>query len=259
MAQSSSPPKIVLDNLSQSIIQQRLESVPRKLADRKATLESLFQQVGCEGDRFVEQPVPHSKAPNLVCTLPGEGESEIVVGGHLDSIEVGMGAVDDWSGSVLLPSLYQSLKNVPRHHRFVFVGFAGEEQGLLGSHEFVKKLPPDEIKHIHAMINIECLGLGRPEVWATRASPRLLDHYAILTSVLHMPMIAMNVDRVGDDDSHSFMNAGIPVLPIHSLTTATLPILHHAADKVSAINPDDYYTAYRLISAYLAYLDLAIE
>src|SRR5580698_3560331 len=86
MAQPANSPKIVFDSLEPAIIQQRLESVPRKLADRKATLESLFQEAGCEGDRLVEQPVPHSKAPNLICTFAGDSESEIVVGGHLDSI-----------------------------------------------------------------------------------------------------------------------------------------------------------------------------
>lgn len=259
MAQSPEPPKIVFDALAPATIQQRLEAVPRKLADRKATLESLFQQAGCDGDRFAEQPVPHSKAPNLVCTLPGETDSEIVVGGHLDSIELGMGAVDDWSGAALLPSLYQSLKSRPRRHRFVFVGFAAEEDGLVGSHHFVKQLGHDEIHRIHAMINLECLGVGPPEVWLSRADPRLRDAYAVVASILHVPTLGMNVDRVGDDDSHSFLNAGIPVLTMHSLKPETLPIIHHSSDKVSAIRPDDYYTAYRLAAAYLAYLDTTLD
>jgi Iap family predicted aminopeptidase len=69
----------------------------------------------------------------------------------------------------------------------------------------------------------------------------------------------MNVDRVGDDDSHSFLRFGIPVLTIHSLTTETLRIIHHPSDNLSAIHPDDYYTAYRFAAAYLAYLDSALE
>ena len=43
-----------------------------------------------------------------------------------------MGAVDDWSGAVMLPSVYQSLKSKARRDTFVFVAFAGEEGGLLG-------------------------------------------------------------------------------------------------------------------------------
>jgi Iap family predicted aminopeptidase len=69
----------------------------------------------------------------------------------------------------------------------------------------------------------------------------------------------MNVDRAGDDDSHSFLNAGVPVLTIHSLTSETLRIIHSQRDKLSEIHADDYYTTYRMAAAYLAYLDTALE
>ena len=239
-AQTADPVKINLDILSPEIIQQRLSAVPRKVADRKTTLESLFHEAGCDGDNFREERVPGSKAPNVICALPGESGDEIVVGGHLDSIEVGMGAVDDWSGAVLLPSLYQSLKGKTRRHRFVFVGFAAEEDGLVGSREFVHKLSKDEWRRIHAMINLECLGLGEPEVWVNHADKRLLDAFAVVTNTIHVHARGMNVDQVGLDD-------------------AALHILHTKADQVSAIHPDDYYTSYRLAAAYLAYLDTAIE
>jgi len=265
MAQTADPPQlvisqqIVISQLGSATIQDRLNAVPRKLADRVATLESLFHEVGCGDDRFFEQPVPHSKAPNLVCTLLGQTDSEIVVGGHVDSIEIGMGAVDDWSGAVLLPSLYQSLKDKPRRHRFVFVGFAAEEQGLVGSAEFVHKLGREEIHRIHAMINLECLGVGPPEVWVSRADKRLLDAYSVVASIVHVQPRGMNVDGAGDDDSHSFMRVGIPVLTMHSLTSETLQIIHHASDKLDAIHAEEYYTAYRMSAAYLSYLDSTLE
>jgi hypothetical protein len=252
-------PKIVIAQLGPATIQERLNAVPRKLADRVARLQSLFHEAGCDDDRFSAQTVPHSKAPNLVCTLIGQTDSEIVVGGHLDSIEIGMGAVDDWSGAVLLPSLYQSLKDQPRRHRFVFVGFAAEEQGLVGSAEFVHKLGREEIHRIHAMINLECLGVGPPEVWVSRADKGLLDAYSVVASILHVQPRGMNVDRVGDDDSHSFLNVGIPVLTMHSLTPDTLHLIHRPSDKLDAIHADDYYAAYRMAAAYLAYLDSTLE
>jgi Iap family predicted aminopeptidase len=96
-------------------------------------------------------------------------------------------------------------------------------------------------------------------VWVSRADKRLLNAYAMVATVLHVELLGMNVERVGDDDSHSFLRFGIPVLTIHSLTRETWHILHHASDNLSAIHPNDYYTAYRLAAAYLAYLDTAIE
>jgi len=120
-------------------------------------------------------------------------------------------------------------------------------------------LDHDGTRRIHAMINLECLGLGEPEVWVSRADKRLLEAYSLVTNSLHVQSRGMNVDRVGDDDSHPFMNARIPVLTIHSVTSQTLRILHTPADNLSAIDPRDYYTTYRLTAAYLAYLDTALE
>jgi len=45
------------------------------------------------------------------------------------------------------------------------------------------------------------------------------------------------------------------VISIHSLTQETWGILHSYKDTVSAIHPDDYYDAYRLVAFYLQYLD----
>jgi Zn-dependent M28 family amino/carboxypeptidase len=43
--------------------------------------------------------------------MPGESDSEIIVGGHFDFVDHGQGIVDDWSGVALLPSLYEAEKS----------------------------------------------------------------------------------------------------------------------------------------------------
>jgi hypothetical protein len=62
---------------------------------------------------------------------------------------------------------------------------------------------------------------------------------------------------VGSTDSVQFSDRKIPSITIHSLTQETwnAHILHTAKDKLSGIKFDDYYESYRLISAYLAFLD----
>lgn len=249
------PVRIQITALDPEVVQARLESVSRKMAARRATLESLFRETGCDGDRLSEQAIPHLKDPNIVCTMPGADAATIVVGGHYDLVERGTGAVDDWSGAVLLPSLYQSLKAEPRRHTFVFVAFAGEEEGLRGSGAYVKQLSRDQRKQVSAMVNLECLGMTAPKVWASRADKKLLALYVRVATTIGVKPEASNVDNVGDDDSHSFLFAGIPVLTIHSVTQATIDILHSPDDKLSAIHPSDYYSAYRLAASYLAALD----
>lgn len=257
---STAPPQstqVQFAQVAPELIRQRLEMVSRKQAERKSVLESLFAEAGCE--HVAEEPVHGPKEPNIVCTLEGEGPQTIVVGGHYDFIDRGMGAVDDWSGAVLLPSLYQSLKAAHRRHRFEFVAFDWEESGLVGSRKFVDKLSREDRTNIRAMINLECLGMTPPEVWASRADKRLLDAYARVTRSLGFAVIGANVERVGDDDSHPFLNAGIPVLTIHSVTTETLHILHSPADNLQAIHADYYYAAYRIAATYLAYLDGVLD
>ncbi|MDR3698915.1 MAG: M28 family peptidase [Candidatus Sulfopaludibacter sp.] len=238
------------------VIQQRLELVSRNLDQRRTTLESLFRQVGCA---TTEESVPHSREPNILCALDPENAGTIVVGGHFDFVDRGTGAVDDWSGVALLPSLYQSLKDRPLRHRFLFIAFAGEEEGLFGSKQYVRALSKEEKTGTRAMINLECLGLTTPKVWRSRANPKLFAAYVQAAAAAHIPAEVMDVDKLGDDDSHPFLNAGIPVLTIHSVTDANAGLLHSAGDNLKAINPRDYYDAYRLAATYLAYLDSKLE
>jgi Zn-dependent M28 family amino/carboxypeptidase len=241
------------------VIQQRLEMVSRNLGERRATLESLFREVGCDGPDLTTEAIPHVREPNVICTLPGDHAGTIVVGGHFDFIARGMGAVDDWSGSALLPSLYQYLKSKPRRHQFRFVAFDGEEEGLYGSTEYVHKLTKEERAATRAMINLECLGLTTPKVWRSRADPKLFNLYVQAAAAANVRVEVMNVDNVGDDDSHPFLKAGIPVLTIHSVTSANLPLLHTSGDNLKAIHPQEYYISFRMAAAYLAYLDSKLD
>ena len=251
------PARLEFEQLKPPLIQQRLESLSRNVSERRAILEALFREAGCDGANLSAQKVPGSKQPNVVCRLPSADPdaTTIVIGGHFDLADRGSGAVDDWSGAVLLPSLYQSLCRLPRKHAYTFVAFAAEETGLHGSSEFVKRLSKEQKAHIHAMINLECLGVSQPKVWASRADKHLLEGYARVAQALGVELRGSNVEKVGDDDSHPFLAAKIPVLTLHSITQETLPILHSMRDQVSAIHSGDYYAAYRVMAAYLTFLD----
>jgi Zn-dependent M28 family amino/carboxypeptidase len=69
--------------------------------------------------------------------LPGSSDQVIIVGAHFDRVPEGDGVVDNWSGASLLPSLYEAVKNEPRKHTYIFIGFTDEEQGEVGSRFYV--------------------------------------------------------------------------------------------------------------------------
>ena len=241
--------------LDRHIVEQRLQSYQGDDSVREATLKSLFQTAGCSHGKLSEQPVLRSKLPNLICVLPGNSNSVIVVGAHFDHIDKGSGVVDNWSGASLLPSLYQAVRAAPRRHTFFFIGFCAEEQGLVGSRFYVNSLSPDEVKQITAMVNMDTLGLGPTEVWTSRSDKNLTRALNGVAQALKLPLSGVNVDAYGQSDEEAFIDRKVPVVIVHSLTQETIPVLHSRRDIYSAIHFDDYYDSYRLLSAYLTFLD----
>lgn len=187
----------------QDIVEQRLAAYVTKNAAREPAVHRLFEDAGCSGEKLIEQPVKGLKPPNLICSLPGTGESVIVIGAHFDLVEKGDGVVDNWSGASLLPSLYQGLAGIARHHTFRFISFSGEEKGLVGSRAYVQQLAKNH-EAVAAMVNLDTLGLTESEVWVSHADPKLLRLMDAAALAIKLPVTGMNVDQVGTTDSEPF-------------------------------------------------------
>jgi hypothetical protein len=249
--------KIPYSVVGQQTIQHRLDLYKGDDSVRESALLKLFAEAGCQSANLSEQPVPHRKPPNVICVLPGATPAVIVVGAHFDHVSAGEGIVDNWSGASLLPSLFQSLAGSPRNHTFMFVGFTSEEEGLLGSAYYVKHLSKDQLSTIEAMINLDTLGLGPTEVWASQSAPWLVNGLAVVARSLNLPITGMNMNGVGESDEESFIREKVCTITVHSLTPQTLHVLHRADDNPRAVHFQDYYDTYRLLAAYLAALDAA--
>jgi Zn-dependent M28 family amino/carboxypeptidase len=252
---SSSVAQLHFGTVNSQVVEQRLKSYKGNDNEREATVKNLFQSAGCPEEKLAEQPVTGLKQANVICTLPGSTDSVIVVGAHFDHVDAGDGVIDNWSGASLLPSLYQALKTEGRRHTFIFVAFAGEEKGLVGSRFYVSGLTPEQVKKIDAMVNMDTLALGPTEVWVTRSDEKLVRGLNGMAVALKLPLTGVNVDGVGQSDEESFVNRKVPTITIHSLTKATLRVLHSSKDNYSAVHFDDYYNSYRLLSGYLVLLD----
>ena len=236
-------------------IQRRLLAFEDTNFKRELRLRSLFEEADCRGDNLTEQRVRNAQAPNVICTLPGNTGSVIVVGAHFDFVDRGRGVVDNWSGCSLLPSLFQSLKAIRRRHTFVFVGFTNEEKGLVGSKFYVHELGREARANISAMVNLDSLGLSPSKIDLERADKQLAEALAAVAGSFKLRLSVMNMRGAGRSDSDSFQEIKVPAITIHSVTTETLPILHTPRDQMDAIRLHDYYDTYLLIRAYLAYLD----
>jgi hypothetical protein len=241
---------------TREVVEARLKSFSTKNSEREALIRKWFAESGCKDANLSEQALDRKFPPNVICVLPGETQQVIVVGAHTDKVDnSGDGVVDNWTGAALLPSLLYSLNARPRHHTLIFVGFSGEEEGLVGSRYYVDHLTSQQRAHVEGMVNFDSLGLGPTEVWASHADKVLLDALASVAAASKLPVTTMNVDNLGTADSESFARYQIPRITLHSVTQKTWSILHSPFDKLAAIKMNDYYDSYRLIADYLAYLD----
>ncbi len=235
-------------------IVSRLEMAERANKKREQRMDGLFQEAGC-AEHLAYQPVKKARSRNFICTWPGKTDSVVVVCAHFDGAEKGQAAADNWSGASLLPSLFEDIKADPRKHTFVFVAFTGEERGLFGSREYVKQLTAEQRARIAAVVNLDTLGLSETEVWVSHSDKRLVNLISAVAKSMNSPLSGMNVDNYGTSDSQSFIAQKIPSIDVHSVTKATLPLLHTKKDNLDAIDRDAYFRSYRLVSAYLAAID----
>ena len=241
----------------ENVVEARLKQFGGDNKQREATLKRLFQEAGCDENHLSEQPVKGSKQPNVICVLPGKGGRTVIVGAHFDRVSEGEGVVDNWTGASLLPSLYQSVKGIEREHTYIFIGFTAEEEGEVGSRFYVRQMSKEAIATTDAMVNMDTLGLGPTLVWQSHSDKLLMGALNYLAKRLELPLSAVNVERVGSSDSEQFAEKNIPRITVHSLTQKSWDarILHTSKDKFSEIKFDDYYQTYRLMAAYLVFLD----
>jgi Peptidase family M28/Fibronectin type III domain len=92
---------------------------------------------------------------NVIATLKGTVNPELVyvVSSHYDSVAVGPGADDDSSGTAALLETARVLAGHPMPATIVFASFTGEEAGLLGSREFVRRALEQDLKVVGALNN----------------------------------------------------------------------------------------------------------
>lgn len=113
--------------------------------------------------------VPEDKTVvQVVATLPGETDRRVLVGGHLDTINLGgdpltaiaPGINDDGSGVALTLECARVLAQKKWHNTLVFVAFSGEEQGLFGSTALAERAKKENWE-VDAVLSNDTVGSSR--------------------------------------------------------------------------------------------------
>ena len=115
-----------------------------------------FKEAGLEVS-YHEWSSEGYKGKNVIATLPGKTNSSIILSAHYDSYPTSPGADDDGSGIACLLMASQIFSKYNFLHTIKLIAFSGEEQGMLGSKEYVKEAYRNG-EDIIADINVDTVG-----------------------------------------------------------------------------------------------------
>ncbi|MYS84892.1 M20/M25/M40 family metallo-hydrolase [Embleya scabrispora] len=164
----------------------------------------------------------------------GDPEHVVLVGAHLDSVAAGPGMNDNGSGAaaVLASAVAMSRAGVvpKRHMRFAWWG--AEEQGLIGSKDYVAELSAAEREKIDVYLNFDMTGTKDVRQWfVVHDEPRATDAFEAYFAARGLPTFDIGI---GGSDHVSFGAAGIPV---SGFTTGLDDCYHDACDRVDNVDP----------------------
>jgi carboxypeptidase Q len=153
---------------------------------------------------------------NTVAEIRGSEKPDefVIVGGHLDSWDLGTGATDDGTGAMAVLAAARALQKlgVQTKRTIRFVMFTGEEQGLNGSRAYVKAHAA-ELPKISAMLVLD-IGTGKVltiDMMGNYAARETMDHVLYpLAAATSVGLSEPSMRTVGGSDHVPFDEAGVP-------------------------------------------------
>jgi hypothetical protein len=196
------------------------------------------------------------RGKNVIGILPGRDpvlrNQTVIVGAHYDHLGLGEfgsldpdstgkvhnGADDNASGTAMLIQIAARLEASPPARTVVFIGFSGEELGLLGSSYYVHQ-PIYPLATTIAMINLDMVGRLRNKRLIVYGSRTAKEFPALLDSLNWYAGFDLKArgDGYGPSDQSSFYAVGRPVLHIF---TDLHEDYHRTTDDWGKINLDGF-------------------
>jgi hypothetical protein len=202
---------------------------------------------------------------NIIAVLPGKDKKlrheYVVVGSHYDHLGLGgknsgsrrpdtlgvhPGADDNASGDAVVLELAKYFKNERARRSIIFAFFGAEEQGLIGSKNFLEWMKKDDAKRINlpvdkkgivAMVNLDMVGRMRDNAMSVSGTGTSSEFKAMAEAAAEQTKlnISCTPDGYGPSDHASFVAQEIPVL---FLTTGGHMEYHTPDDVPSTLNYD---------------------
>jgi len=187
--------------------------------------------------------LPKVMSANVIAEVPGHGEiaDEIVIlAAHLDSWDLGTGAIDDGAGVAIVTAAAKLILDSGERPRRTIrvILFANEEFGLSGAGTYAKDYESDIGRHV---VGLEAdFGAGRVWEFSSQVAEDSLD----IVEELHQLLEPIGIER-GDNDSEDgadlgpLRKAGMPVLEMTQDGTNYFDYHHTVDDTLDKIDRDD--------------------
>jgi carboxypeptidase Q len=188
------------------------------------------------------QTLPEVESANVIGDIKGSEHPEqvIVVSGHLDSWDLGTGAIDDGAGvavSLEVANLVQKLKLKPKRTIRV-VAWMNEENGSAGSKQYAKDHANEMANHFSAMETDG--GAGHPLGLNIKGNPEVKKILAPVAAILQESGAGMlNLVEHCGADIEPMEKAGVPAFSPIQDSRFYFNYHHTAADTLDKIVPKE--------------------
>ncbi|SHK48553.1 M28 family metallopeptidase [Rhodothermus profundi] len=224
------------------------QGVPR-IPHAALTVEDaeLLQRLQDRGQRprlwlYMEaQTLPEVPSRNVMAELVGRERPDeiVVVGGHIDSWDVGQGAMDDAGGCVAAWEAVRLLKRLGLRPRRTIrvVLWTNEENGLRGALAYRNRYRNELDRHVLAIESDA--GVFRPEGFGFTGTPEAL---AIVRRIARL-LQPIGADRIweggGGADIAPLMREGVPGMGLRVDGTRYFWYHHTDADTIDKLDPHE--------------------
>lgn len=181
--------------------------------------------------RLGARTLPDAQSANVVGEIPGREKPEeiVLLGGHLDSWDLGTGAIDDGAGLGIVIEAARLVGQLPRRPRRTLrvVAFANEENGLAGARAYALVHAAELPLHVAALEADS--GAGRVSGFGWTAGPSVEPFLASVAAILRPFGLGDTKKGGGGADVGPLRAAGVPLFsPIQD--SSRYFDFHHSAD-----------------------------
>ena len=213
--------------------------------------------------KLTSRTLPDAMSANVIGEIPGRERADefVLLGAHLDSWDLGQGAVDDGAGCAIVMEAARRIGQFHKQRGLVgprrsirVVLFANEEFGLSGAKAYAEAHKQEMPKHIVAAESD--FGAGRIYRFGAKVGPKAQPLVDAIYRVLKPLEIEPAGDRAGGADLSPMKDYRVPIVGLGQDGTDYFDLHHTANDTVDKIDPKELD---QNVAAYAAFAYLAAE